>query len=173
MAGQVLTYSPSDVTILISGYQLVGLLGVELEWDSAPFTMYRGIRNQQTRVFNSSMAATLRVTLLQTSDSNDVLSKILDEDRLARTARLEVMLKDSSGTTLYQAQQGYIPEYPSIKFSRGFRGREWKISLLDATIVNVGGNSKAAFDVFSAVDGAIDFLGGAASKATSAVASIF
>lgn len=173
MSGNVLTYSPSDVTILISGYQVSGLLEVELSWDSRPFTMYKGIRNQHTRVYNESMAATLRLSLQQTSISNDVLSMILDEDRIGNTARLEVTMKDASGTTLYQALQCYIPEYPRIKFTKGFSAREWEIQILDLTKINVGGNSKAAFDVFSSVDGALDFLGGAASKAKDAVTSFF
>lgn len=158
MAGNVLTYSPTDVTILISGYQLIGVLEVELQWDSRPFTMYKGIRNQHTRVYNGSMAATLRVSLQQTSDSNDVLSMILDEDRIGNTARLELTMKDASGTTLYQALQCYIPAYPPVTFTKGFRAREWEISILDLTTINVGGNSKAAFDIFSSVQGALSLL---------------
>lgn len=158
MAGNVLTYAPSDVTILVSGYQLSGLLSVELVWNSRPFTLYKGIRNQHTRVYNQSMAATLKIAVQQTSITNDVLSMILDEDRLGNSARLEVTMKDTSGSTLYQALQCYIPGYPSVKFTKGFEAREWEIDILDMTKINVGGNSKAAFDVFSSIQGAMSFL---------------
>ncbi|QNR53865.1 hypothetical protein phiK7A1_077 [Pseudomonas phage phiK7A1] len=158
MAGNVLTYSPSDVTILVSGYQLSGLLSVELAWNSKPFTMYKGIRNQHTRVFNQSMAATLKISVQQTSITNDVLSMILDEDRLGNTARLEVTMKDTSGSTLYQALQCYIAHYPTVTFTSGFSAREWEIDILDMTTINIGGNSKAAFDVFSSVKDALSFL---------------
>lgn len=158
MSGNVLTYSPSDVTILISGYQLSGLLSVELIWDSRPFTMYKGIRNQHTRVFNASMCATMRLNVQQTSITNDVLSQIMEADRNSNSARLELTMKDTSGTTLYQALQCYIPAYPNIKFTKGFEAREWEINILDLTTVNIGGNSRATFDVFSSVQGALGFL---------------
>lgn len=155
---QTLTYSPSDVTILVSGYQLSGLLSVELIWDSRPFTLHKGIRNQHTRVFNQSMCATLRINVQQTSITNDVLSQIISEDRVSNSARLEVTMKDTSGTTLYQALQCYIPAYPNVKFTKGFEGREWEISIQDLTAINVGGNSRAAFDVFSSIQGALSYL---------------
>lgn len=158
MAGNVLTYSPSDVTILVSGYQLSGLLSVELVWNSKPFTMYKGIRNQHTRVYNESMAATLRIAVQQTSITNDVLSLVLSEDRLGKAARLEVTLKDTGGTMLYQALQCYIPNYPTVRFTHGFEAREWEIEILDMTKINIGGNSKAAFDVFASMQDAMSFL---------------
>lgn len=158
MSGNVLTYSPSDVTILVSGYQLSGLLSVELVWNSRPFTLYKGIRNQHTRVYNESMAATLKIAVQQTSITNDVLSAILSEDRLGNAARLEVTMKDTSGSTLYQALQCYIPAYANAKFTMGFEAREWEIEILDMTKINIGGNSKAAFDVFSSIQGAMSYL---------------
>ena len=173
MPGSVLTYSPSDVIITLSGYQLGGVLSMELSWNSRPYTTHRGIRNVHTRVYNPSMPATLRVQIMQTSITNDVLSIILDEDRIGKSARLELPIKDASGKTFYQASQCYIPAYPNIRYSKGFETREWEIEILDLTAINIAGNSRAGFDITSAVNGAIDYLGDAASSAGKAVSSIF
>lgn len=159
MSAPVLTYAPSDVTIILCGYTLGGIISVELQWNSRPFTFHRGIRGVHTRTFNKDMNATIRLECQQTSVTNDVLSQIITQDRRNKSARLDVVVKDTGGTTMYQANQAYIPAYPSVKLSKGFENRVWEIEVFDFTDVSVGGNSRAGFDLFASVQGAIDFLG--------------
>jgi hypothetical protein len=163
----VLTYSPSDVTIFISDYQLTGLMSVELQWTGTPFVFRRGIRGVHTRTYSNDISATLRLEVQQTSITNDVLFQILEQDRLNKSARLDVTIKDTGGSTMLQSDQGYIPRYPQIKFSHGFESRVWTIDLLTITDgFTIGGNNHAGFDIFSSVQGAIDLLGGAATNAS-------
>lgn len=162
----VLTYSPSDVTIILADYQLTGIMSVELQWTGTPFTFRRGIRGVHTRTYNNDISASLRLEVSQTSITNDVLFQILEQDRLNKSARLDITVKDVGGATMFQSDQAYIPRYPSIKFSQGFENRVWTIDLLTLTEgFTLGGNSHAGFDIFSSVQGAIDLLGGAATKA--------
>jgi len=169
MSLPVLTYAPSDVTIVISGYTVGGILSIELEWKARPFTYQRGIRNVHTRVFNKDLSAVLRLQVLQTSITNDVLSQVLIQDRLNKSARLDVTVKDTGGTTLYQANQCYVSAFPPIKLSQGFETRTWEIDVFDFVTLNVGGNSRAGFDVFSSVQGAMDLLGNTASDIGTAI----
>lgn len=163
MPTPVLTYSPDDVTIILSGYTLGGILSVELIWNSRPFTFRRGIRGVHTRTFNKDLCATIRLEVQQTSPTNDVLTQILIQDRRNRSARLDITVQDVGGTTMYQANQAYIPAYPNTKLSRGFETRVWDIEVLDFTDGQIGGNNRGGFDLFSSVDGALDFLAGEAS----------
>lgn len=173
MSTPVLTYSPEDVTIILCGYTLGGILSIELRWQSRPFTFHRGIRNVHTRTFNKDMCATIHIEVMQTSVTNDVMSQILTQDRRNKSARLDVTVQDVGGTTMYQANQAYIPAYPNVKFSRGFETRIWEIEIFDLTDAFVGGNSRAGFDLFSSVDGALDFLGGAVDTALDTVSNTF
>lgn len=169
MPAPVLTYSPSDVTIILAGYTLGGVLSVELVWKSTPFTFRPGIRGIHTRTFNRDLHATIRLEILQTSITNDVLSDILSQDRRNKSARLPIIVKDTSGTTLYLANQAFIPKYPDIKHSRGFEVRTWEIEVFDFTDGRLGGNSSAAFDLFSSVEGALGFLQDTGESALSAI----
>ena len=165
MPAPVLTYSPSDVTIILAGYTLGGVISVELEWKSRPFTFRPGIRGIHTRTFSKDLHATIRLEILQTSISNDVMSQILEQDRRNKSARLPITVKDTGGTTMYLADQAFIPAYPDTKLSRGFEVRVWEIEVFDFTDGTIGGNSRAQFDLFSSVEGALDFLGSAADSA--------
>lgn len=169
MSTPVLTYSPDDVTIILSGYTLGGILSVELIWNSRPFTFRRGIRGVHTRTYCRDLCATIRLECMQTSVTNDVMTQILEQDRRNKSARLDITVRDAGGTTMYQANQAYIPAYPNIKFSRGFETRVWDIEVFDFTDVEIGGNNRAGFDLFSSVDGALDFLGGVVDNAIDTV----
>lgn len=158
MSAPVLTYSPSDVTIVIAGYTLGGVISVELEWKSRPFTFHPGIRGIHTRTFTKDLHAVIRLEILQTSISNDVLSQILQQDRRNKSARLPITVKDTGGTTMYIADQAFIPAYPNTKLSRGFEVRVWEIEVFDFTDGTIGGNSRAAFDLFASVEGALGYL---------------
>lgn len=164
MPAQVLTYAPTDVTIILAGYTLGGILSVELEWKSQPFTIRPGIRGIHTRTFSKDLRATIRLEVLQTSITNDVMSQILEQDRRNKSARLPITVKDTGGTTMYIADQAFIPRYPNTKLSRGFEVRVWEIEVLDFTDGTIGGNSHAAFDLFSSVEGALDYLSDAGSS---------
>lgn len=169
----VLTYSPSDVTIVLADYQLTGIMSVELQWTGTPFTFRRGIRGTNTRTYNNDNSATLRLEVSQTSITNDVLFQILEQDLANKSARLDITVKDVGGSTMFQSDQAYIPRFPSIKLSQGFENRVWTIDMLTVTKgFTIGGNSRAGFDIFSSVQGAMDLLGGAATKASDIIDTI-
>lgn len=165
MSAPVLTYSSSDVTIIIAGYTLGGVLSVELVWKSTPFTFRPGIRGVHTRTFNRDLHATIRLEILQTSVTNDVLSDILIQDRRNKSARLPITVKDTGGTTMYISSQAFISKFPDTKNSRGFEVRVWEIEVFDFIDGTIGGNSHAAFDLFSSVEGALGFLSSAGESA--------
>lgn len=147
MAG-VMTYSPRDVVVLIEGYTLPGLMSVSLAWNVPPYTMVNGIRGKTTRVLNKNTSATLTLECLQTSVVNDVLYQILNKDIVSGQARLNVTLKDNSGSFAIFSNQGYVQSYPEFKFSNQFDNRTWQIGLLQVESVDAGGNSVTAQSLF-------------------------
>lgn len=172
---QVLTFSPKDVTILLSSYQLTGVMSAEIEWVSTPFVFHRGIRGVHTRTFSSDLCGTIRIRLQQTSIGNDVLWSILEQDRLNRSARLDITIKDTKGKTLYQSNQAYVRQFPKLTLSTQLEDRIWEIDAFNFVMARMGGDAGAGFDIFSSVTGALDLLTGSASdlisSATDAVSS--
>lgn len=161
MAGDVLTYSPSSVSIILSGYTLTGIESVTLRWNARPFTVRRGIRGQHTRVFNRDLQATIVLEVLQTSITNDVLSQVLIQDRRTLSGRLELTVDDGSGTTSYQTTNCFLARYPDVVHKNGLVLRTWEIEVLDWTDGSLGGNArKVGFDLFDSINGAVEYITG-------------
>ena len=73
MSFEVYTYSPSEVILTISGYQITGFDKISVSRNSPAFSMVKGIRGQNTRVRNRDSSCTITVDLLQTAMANDCL----------------------------------------------------------------------------------------------------
>lgn len=169
MANDVLTYAPSDVNIVLCGYQLTGISSVTLKWNSRPFTVHKGIRGQHTRVFNSDLQATIKLEVLQTSITNDILTNILIQDRRLKSGRLELTVNDTGGTTNYQTTNCFLAAYPDVSHRNGLDIRTWEIEVLGWTDGQLGGNAKEGIDIFDSIVGASDYLRGAASSVLNAI----
>lgn len=145
---KVYTYSPSDVVLSVGGYIISGITSVAAQRNTPAFKIVRGIRGQNTRVYNKDTSAEMTVTLLQTSISNDLFSIIEQEDEKYRTGRLEISLKDTSGTTVWESDEAFIEGLPSTTLGKDLTDRTWKICMLSTRSVTTGGNYKAAPDLF-------------------------
>lgn len=142
------TYSPSDVTLIIAGYRVTGWERISITRTVKGFTTIRGIRGKNTRVDSRDTSATLSFPLLQTCQSNEVLSYIHELDLQEKTGRLTITLKDLSGKTVFSSDEGYITGYPPVVFSGGFEYRVWEVFLQTTGTYNITGNSKPTTSVF-------------------------
>lgn len=158
----VLTYTPSDVVVLVEAYTLTDVVSINLTWNSETFQMVRGIRGQNTRRQNLDSSAILTVEVLQTSITNDVLSDLLIADRIAQSSRIYVSLKDNSGLTDISSLEAYVSTPPAVTYSNELTTRVWTIHMLN-TVASVRGNAKPLPDLFGAAG---DFLGNVADKIT-------
>lgn len=163
----VLTYSPSDVVLDVSGYTMTGVVRLSIEWNAETFKTIRGIRGKNTRVQSLDTGATLTVELLQTSLSNDVLSDLFTLDKSYQSSRLQVYLKDKSGRTEISSSEAFVSNLPSVSFSNELETRVWKILLLETSSSAVKGNSTDLPDILNSsgefVDKIVDNVSGAAS----------
>ena len=158
MSGNVLTYDPSSVTISVCGYIVTGLMSASLVWKSEVFSVRRGIRGSHTRVYNADRQSTLVLELLPTSITNDVFTSIVLQDAENHAGRLEVMLKDTSGTSRFTTVDAYIHSFPDMTFtSDGISTRRWEIEILSFVRAsgNVGGNAQNGIDINDILSGAL------------------
>lgn len=153
MVGKVLTYSPSDVKLNISGYTCPGILSMSLVWNIAPVQMRRGIRGRNTRIFNKDLSAVLTVDVMQTSTTNDVFFHILRLDRRTGGARLDLALSDNSGRSVLQTNEAYISEYPDLDYTMGFNSRKWVFEILSVTDGTLSGAADNGIDFLSSLQG--------------------
>jgi hypothetical protein len=158
MAGDILTYAPSTVTLVLCGYVLTGVVSVQLTWKSSPFTVKRGIRGQHTRVGTKDRQSTCCIEVLQTSITNDILSEILEQDTRNYSGRLEFSVKDASGTTQWATTQCFLRAWPDASFSGAIETRKWDIEILSFISGKIGGNARQGFDLLDSFNGASDYI---------------
>ncbi len=161
------TYSPEFTDLIISNDVVSHVVSnfaegtfISIEPVSERFTPVYGAKGEAYRAHNPVKAFNLTVTLSQTSHSNDVLSMLLNLDRESLDGTFNLILKDSSGTTLFSENNAYIGTEPSQGFSGGgsIESREWTIHL-PSPKYNIGGNGKFASEVqsdYEALGGTVD-----------------
>lgn len=137
MANQRLaTFAPNEVTVVItqestgiahivSGYSEDSI--VNIEWTSPRYALYTGADNTGTRVFNASNSATLTLSLQQTSASNDVFSRLFENDGRNSEGLFTIQVKDSSGRSVYFSDDAYIGVRPDAAFANSMMTRDWVI----------------------------------------------
>lgn len=158
----VVTCSASDVILTLGGYTITGWDVFSLQRRVKGFTPVYGIRGKNTRVQNVDTSATLTITLIETSPSNDVLSAIHELDLENGTARIALMLKDNSGNSVFNSAEAYITGYPTVSYSGEFTYRTWEIFMQSSATYIVGGNAR----------GSTNLLDSLLSSASSAISSI-
>jgi len=154
------TYSPKDVILTIGGYQLTGWQSISITRSAKSFTVIRGIRGKNTRIPNKDFSATITISLLQTSQSNDVLSTILIADEENGTARIALTLKDNSGRGVFSSNEAYITGFPAVVYSGQFEYRNWEFFAQTTNTYTLGGNAKSTTglvnDAISGIGNLID-----------------
>ena len=150
------SYSPEDLIVLIQHpeftHQVTGFvesgtfLTFERSVDRA--TLVSSVDgNHAARVLRRNKAGTITLSLMQTSESNDVLTRIgiLDEDAHSNKYLFSLLIKDTSGRTVMSASQAFLGNDPAVGFSDGVETYDWTITVarLDK---HIGGNSKFSPD---------------------------
>lgn len=153
------TYSASDVKLSIGGYIITGWDNLTINRRVKAFTPVYGIRGKNTRVKNVDTSATIIITLIQTSQSNDVLSYIHELDIDEGTARITLTLKDNSGRSVFSSNEAYISSYPTKSFSGDFTYNTWEIILQSTQSYTVGGNVRPSTGLLdNIISDATDFV---------------
>lgn len=136
------TYNPSDVYLIICGEQCEAWKDIVIERSTPAFKHIKGIRGKHTRVRDKDSSAIITINVMQTSGLNDLLSEVHRQDIENGTGRLEVMLVDRSGTSLFQSIVAYILNYPTKTFSDVIEFLPWVIQCQSTEDYFVGGNTQ-------------------------------
>lgn len=151
----VMTYSPTDVKLVVAGYPIAGWETISINRIAQGFQPIPGIRGKDTRSKNPKTSAIITVTTVMTSQTNDVLSYIHDRDLQYGTGRIVLTLKDNSGRSVFSSNEAFIQGFPEVVFSGNAEYRSWKLYCQTTETYNVGGNSRPVNSIFSS---AVDFV---------------
>lgn len=138
------TYDPDQVDVLVDYVPLSGFgpdSFVKITETEDVFVLVRGVDGTFTRSKKKGRATIVEVTLMQSSDSNVVLSALHEADYLAPNGAgiVPILVRDKGGTSLTAASDAWIIKTPDQDFTSSAKERVWKFQLVNPQIV-VGGN---------------------------------
>ena len=112
---------------------------INIEPSSDVWARTTGADGLTTRVRQNDDTATITITLMQSSDSNDILSAILTADKLSGAGIIPILIKDNSGRSVFSAPEAWIAAKPAQGAGKDVENREWVIHTGEAFDF-IGGN---------------------------------
>lgn len=137
-------YDPKQVVISIAGLLVASGFAedsmVKVAFTTPRFETKVGVDGEVTRSRMYDRRATVTVSLMQSSQGNDVLSTLLNRDtRGANGAGVGAfLLKDLNGTTLLSGAAAWVKGMPETEFGKSVGTRAWEIEVAELEGV-VGG----------------------------------
>lgn len=124
------TYGAKDISIsfldnLISGVADDSFVTVTMNTDA--FSLEMGAQGDGVRVRSEDESGKIKIVLLQTSASNDVLAAALAADRAAGTGIGPFFLKDTGGRTFVHCNGAWVTKSADCEYGKGLSGREWTL----------------------------------------------
>lgn len=144
------TYSPEDVTVVLSNAQFThtasgfadgSFLTITRVIPAA--TLYTGADASSARVLRRVKNLDITFMLHQSSETNDVLSQlqILDEQAHNNDNLFSITIKDNMGRSVYSSDNCFIGTTPDGEFGTDLSTRSWILHSVGSEVFH-GGNAK-------------------------------
>jgi hypothetical protein len=138
------TYDPNQVAVVFAGVPIKGYADgtfITVTHTSTVFETVAGADGEVVRTKVGDQRAQVTLSLLQSSDSNDVLSAllILDENAPNGAGVGIFSMTDLSGRSLVVGAESWIVGWPEQTFDKTATQRDWVIEIANSQPL-VGGN---------------------------------
>lgn len=125
------TIDPSALHVIFGGHRVSGYMPgtfVSVIYDVDAFTKLIGVDGEGAWFKNANLAALVTLTLMQSSQSNDVLSAALTLDRAAPGGILTPMsVAEVNGTSHFVTEKARVMKLPDSVWADTVQGRAWVI----------------------------------------------
>lgn len=143
-AGDVKTYSGDEFSFVFGNQPASGLAREEFfsyEDNTDAFTDEAGADQEVARAKTNDPRKLVKLTVLQTSAYNDILSGIheIDKSTPGGAGISSLFVRDRSGRTQYQAEKAWILKCENVTFGTGIKMRVWHFRVIKPRVL-VGGN---------------------------------
>lgn len=126
---------PQKVIVIFNKVQIQGFVdsadAIKIAHANETWTHTKGLGRDSVRVRQSDHIGTATLQLMQSSEFNDVLQTMLNQDRTFGTGYGTFMIKDLNGSSLYVAETAWVVGTPESGFGNESNTREWQIALDD------------------------------------------
>ena len=135
------SYDPRRVQLIVGVAKITGYMsgtGISAEPMGDGSSSVAGMDGDVARAMNTDPRWAITVNLLQSSDSNQMLSGIYLADKASNgNGVVPILLQDNNGSTILAGAQGWVLRPANIEYGTEITGRTWTIHLV-AEIENVG-----------------------------------
>lgn len=142
--GTTRQYDPTNVVLNIGGTDIVGFAEgsfIEVERNKDAWLTVVGSDGEVTRIKNPDISGTFKVTMNQSSPSNDYLSTLATLDEHTSNGNRPVYLTDKNGTSKATAKTGWVRKKAKLGFSNANETREWVVET-GAVVFDIGGQTE-------------------------------
>lgn len=147
------TYDPKEVVMIWGGYTISGFAeGTFIKvtrTEKKLFEKKKGVDGSVERCNKNSLDFGIEFTLMQTAQSNDVLSAATILDQESNVGAPELIIRDNSGRSLFTAGAAWIAEDADMEFAITLTPRKWMMDTGPAA-KHLGGNSSLLAAIASA-----------------------
>lgn len=122
------TYDPAKNNLSFAGQIITGVAPdtfITVERNEDSYTLVVGAGGEAARSQNRNRSGTVTVTLMATSQSNDILTAIALADEIAGTGVGPIFVKEVGGTTMAMGANAWIKKMPSIERAKEVGTVEW------------------------------------------------
>lgn len=136
-------YSFLDTIVLVNGIEIGGwtegddVIQMERLNDSASHSI--GADGEMTLSLSADRSGVMRFNLQQSSESNAVLSGLINVQENGAFVPVFVQFKDTRGNDLASGTQGYIPRPANMARGTAVNGQEWSV-VVERLDMLVGGS---------------------------------
>jgi hypothetical protein len=133
----VKTYDPDQYDIVFAGFRLNEGVSdgtiLTVTPSAQKFSKKVGVLGSHTRNRLHDKSGTARLVVQKTSETNDILSRILRADQAATNGQgvATFLVQDRAGTTVIQSAKAYIAQEPELTLEAEVPSCEWLFELSD------------------------------------------
>lgn len=125
-------YDPNEISVSLAGVPLSGFADgefISIAMESDAFSDVVGTDGEVSRSKSNDRRATITISLMQTSPSNDRLSALHNLDLAANNGAGvgAFLVRDRNGTSVFEADECWIMKAPDVSFDRTATSREWTL----------------------------------------------
>lgn len=123
-------YDPKKVKILLGGHLVGGFSDgtfLSISTNNPLWTLAAGASGEFARSKSNDKSATIEITLMQTSISNNVLSSFALSDTTSNTGKFLLTIVDENGFSAYTAAEAWVQQMPSVSYGKEISDVSWTI----------------------------------------------
>lgn len=155
------SYSPEEIDFLIAGVVpargFVDGTFIDVRKNVTPYALHTSTDGMNSRLHRQSNSYTVQITLSNTSETNELLTRIWQLDEITQMGKFPLLIKDNFGSSLFFSATAWIQQPADMYYSNRITDRIWIFQCTQCTY-NVGGNTEASDLIEDLIGGAISTI---------------